>query len=306
MSYVLYDGENREKWLESRKLGVCASEVPILFGEGYGDSSILNLYLAKTGDAPQIEETEVMKLGRRLESATIEEVAERAGLGEHGAGWCRNKALFGNYDHPFMFATPDGVTSAEEPIEVKNICHGLDDSEWDGTIPPKFMLQVQAQIAVLGANRGLFGALLLGGKIVWDWIPRDNETIALIDCRVREFWARVLMDDPPSPGGTRSDRNAALKIAETLKPVELFESEVNGILDTWEKAKAQEDSAKLALGIAEAKRKAAENELILRMGGASKACTVSGWKFEKTTTQRNGYTVEPTTITGFRVKPPRV
>lgn len=303
---IVCDGRDRDEWIRARRNAVCASEVPILFGCGYAGTSLRKLYLEKIGEPTEAtEETEGMKLGKRLESSILDELAERAELGQYQDEWYGNHALLCNSEHHFLFATPDGMTRAGEPIEVKNICNRLNDEDWDGTIPRRFMIQVQSQIAVCGAERGLFGALLFGGKLVWSWIYRDDELIAEIKRRVSDFWSLVENREPPASEGNDSSRKASLAIAETLSPVELFEGDIQHLLVAWEQAKSDESSAKNSLKHSESWRKSVEDELIVRMGSATKARTVTGWEFEKTTTNKREYMVKATTIHGFRVKPPK-
>ncbi len=303
---VICDGSNRDEWLAARNIGVGASEVPILFGCGYGDSSVIDLYLRKTStDAAPIEENEGMGWGNRLQDAILNELAERADLGPRGDEWCGNKALIHNVLYPQLVCTPDGITSSDEPIEAKNVCMRIDEGDWDGRIPERFNLQCQSQIAVCGSDRCLFGALLFGGRLVWDWIPRNDELIAEIDERTREFWWHVANGVPPKPDGSKASRDAARAIAMRSDPVEVFESELDDILDQWKALKVEESRAKESAESAEKQRRALEDQIILKMGSANEAFTKTGWAFRKRVTNRAGYTVEPKTIETFDVRQPK-
>ncbi len=304
MARIIHDGLNREQWLKARDIGVGASEVPILFGCGYGDSAQLDLYARKIGaHVPAIEATEGMELGTELEPVIIKLVCARAGLGD---GYQLNKALYASDDHPPLVCTPDAILSTGEPVEVKNICHRIDESEWeDGNIPLKYQLQVQTQVAIMGAKRGLFGALIFGGRIVWTWLDRDDELIADIKERARVFWVHVERREPCAPNGTRSSRLAAVAVANEMPPKELFDSEIQPLVLAYETARSEETYAKRIANDAEQKRKTCEDSIILAMGGATEAVTASGWGFKRTVTKRKASVTKASESHGLKIIAPK-
>jgi len=300
---ILHDGTDREAWLDARHAGVGASEVPILFGCGYGDSAQLDLYARKIGSSvPKFEADEGMDLGTLLEPVIVAEVARRAGI---GSAYAPNKALIANPDYPHLVCTPDTLTDSGEPVEVKNICHRIDESEWLDGIPFKYQLQLQSQIAVCEAKRGLFGAMLFGGRIVWTWLDRDDELIVDINHRVGVFWGHVERREPCAPNGTRSSRQAAVAIASELPPKELFDGDMDQAVLDYESAKSDEAYAKRVASAAEQKRKTCEDSIILAMGGAQKAVTTSGWQFIRTVTKRKASTTKASESHGLKVLAPK-
>lgn len=305
---VLQDGRDREAWKLARNQGVGASEVPILFNCGYAESSKLDLYARKI-DAeglPPFEETEPIQWGRLLEDPIITELAKRAELGPINEGWQPNKCLLENAAYPHLVATPDGLTSNMEPLEVKNICHMPHKEEWDdGEIPLKYQLQLQSQIAITGASRGIFGALMFGGRLVWNWFDRDDILIVEIRRRVIDFWGHVERRDPPESNGSGSAHDAAFALAETTHPTELFHGEIQDYLDQWETYTAVEKRLNKELKEAKASRKSAEDALTLKMGSAKLAITSTGWSFEKTESVRAGYTVKPSKSLKLDITPPK-
>jgi predicted phage-related endonuclease len=298
MTFVIHDGSDREAWKIARRYGVGASEVPILFGCGYGDSSELRLFAEKTGlDVSPFEETEGMRMGRRLEGPIVEEVCDRAVV----VTWERNAKLYGSDELPFACCTPDGLIESLEPIEVKNICHHLEEGEWEGSIPLRYMLQIQTQIAIMGAKRGLFGALIFGGRIVWDWIDRDEAMINDIRSRVARFWRRVQENDPPSSNGTRDARDAAFKLAEKAQPKEVFDGEIKPYLLDWESIKQAEKVAKAQAKQCEEKRRSIEDTLAQMMGANDAVFTSSGVEIRKTRQERKGGYTKPSVVLGLKI-----
>lgn len=301
MTYrIIHDGQDREAWKLARDIGVGASEVPILFGCGYGDSSELRLFAQKRGLlVKQTEVSEGMRLGHRFEPAIMDETCARAGVSPEE--YRHNRALLASDDLPYCVATPDGITSSGEPIEVKNICYHIDDEDWEGGVPLKYRLQMQTQIGITVASRGLFGACLFGSRVVWDWVDRDDVLIAEINRRTKLFWRRVLDNDPPESNGTSDARNAAMRIAEKLPAVELFDGEIGDILLGIESAKSAERKASADAKRHKEARCALEDSLLLRMGSAERAVTASGVTIVKTKTTRSGYTVKPSVSEGVKI-----
>lgn len=302
MTYrIINDGSDRAQWLEARNIGIGASEIPILFGCGYGDSAQLDLYARKIGaNLPKVEANEGMNLGSELEPTIVRLACQRAEV-----SWALNRALLSNDGSPPLVCTPDAITTDGEPVEVKNICHRVDESEWeDGNIPIRYQLQLQTQIEIMEAKRGLFGALIFGGRIVWTWLDRDDELIREIHERASIFWGHVMRREPCAPNGTKSSRQAAVAVAETLPPKELFDEDMLPIVVELERAKADEAFARKNLAALESKRKIIEDSIILSMGSSMAAATNSGWHFKRTITKRKGGFTKPSESHGLKVIAP--
>jgi len=303
---VLHDGKDRDAWINARDAGVGASEVPILLDCGYSESSKLDLYARKIGTEglKPFDETESIQWGRLLEDPIITELAKRAELDPEE--WGKNRCLLGNPAFPYLIATPDGLTSDMEPIEVKAIGHMPHREEWeDGNIPRKYLIQHQCQMAVCGAKRGLFGALLFGSKLVWDWFERDDKLIAEIRTKVIDFWGLVESRTPPESNGSDTAHDAAFALAATIPPKELFIGEISEHLERWETFASEEKRLNKAIKEAKASRKSIEDALTLKMGSAKVAITNTGWSFEKTESFRAGYSVKPSSSKKLEITPPK-
>jgi putative phage-type endonuclease len=299
---IVCNTADREAWLAHRGTGVGASEIPILLGESEWGSN-LEMYYQKRGELPEQirEQNEAMLWGLLLEAAIVKELSGRAGvlLLDSPA------RLLRSIEHQWAIATPDALTVEGEPVEVKNLSHGFSADEWAEQIPEKYLLQCQHQMLVTGAQRCLFGALLWGSKLVWEWVPRDEVRIRRIVKVGAEFWDCVESGEPPRSDGHPNARKALAQQATDDEPVELYESEVGDLLSEYESAKVAQEQADAAAKKAKRQADAAKDELAKALGAHRSGVTSSGWTLRWKATERRGYTVEPTTIQQFEIKPPK-
>lgn len=285
------------EWHAARRLSIGASEIAIVLGESPWRSR-LDLYYEKTSDQPrEHEDSEHMLWGRLLEGAILDEVARRAGVEVTLRGPSLRSVA-----HPWATATPDGLTAAGEPVEVKNLSGGYDADDWDAGIPRHYYLQCQHQMMVTGARRCLFAALVWGRKLVWEWVPRDDDEIRRIVVAGSEFWRRVTELDEPPPDGHPRERGALAARATEDAEVELYVDDVEPYLFEWESFKAQQRDLEKELKETKAKVASCENQIAQAMGPAQRAFCASGWTFRWKRTPRKGYTVEPTVVTTFEIK----
>lgn len=296
--------DDESKWLEMRKLGIGASEIAVVLGASSWESN-LELYYRKLPDAPvenDNEDTgsEWLQWGRLLEDAIRAELCERAGV-----SLTKRNTLFRSTLHPWALATPDGLTVDGEPVETKNISYGYDPEEWALSIPEKYLLQCQQQMLVLGADRCLFGALLWGSRLIWEWVPRDEHMIRRIIAGGERFWGHVQRQDPPLSDGHPGARRALGARATVANSVELFEPEIEDDLRVWkEKSKALAD-ARAEVRRLERHRDEAADHIAQKMGAYRNGHTVTGWQFRWETQRRRGYTVEATQFEQFKINPPK-
>lgn len=266
-------------------------------------ASILELYYAKTGEyEPEGNATddEWLLWGRRLEGEIRAELCQRAGVeimltGPH----------LRSLSHRWALATPDSLLTTEEPVEAKNISWGYNPEEWAESIPEKYYLQCQQQILVTGAQRCLFGALLWGSRLIWEWIPRDETTIARIIKAGSEFWRRVEARDPPLSDGHPGARKVLGRLAVVEHDVELFEGDIEQHLIDWRDADTELSRVRKHERAEKAKRDAAMDAIAQRMGSHRRAFTATGWAFRWESVRRNGYTVEPNEYEQFRINAPK-
>lgn len=301
--YVVLGSSEDDDWADRRHQGIGASEIAVVMGESQWQS-ILELYYKKTGEwEPEDEpENEWLFWGKALEDVIQHELASRAGA-RIDANMIQPHLR--STVHRWALATPDAMTVAGEPIEAKNVSWGYDAEEWAERIPEKYYLQTQQQMLVTGASRCLFGALLWGSKLIWEWVPRDETTIARVVKAGAEFWSRVERRDPPLSDGHPGARHVLGKFATVENEVELFEPEIEEMLSCWQNTNADLKGLRAQVRKLEKQRDAAMDVVAQKMGSYRRAFTATGWSFRWETENRRGFTVEPKQTEKFKIKAPK-
>jgi len=295
-------GDSREAWLERRRSGVGASEVAILIGaSGWG--SILGLYYSKLEESDPDDNDdpeEYLQWGNLLQDAILGELAKRAGV-----KIAAREPHLRSTEHTWMLATPDAVTADGEPMECKNISYGYDQEDWDVGIPEKYFLQCQQQMAVTNAKRCLFGVLLWGSRMIWEWVPRDEATIAKIVKAGSAFWKRVLDREEPPADGHPEGRKILARLAIVESPLELFEPDVGDLLDEWQRFDTELANVRQKERQAKRCRDAAADQIAQAMGEHRQAYTATGWSMRWKTTNKAGHTVKPSIVNTLEIKAPK-
>lgn len=194
--------EDRDAWLATRRQHIGASDSPIILGLTSWSSRV-RLYAEKIGELVSDKASEMMEMGRRMEPVIAAMVCEDLGF-EHS--YQMEGRLLASTVHPFLSCTLDASITHPEtgewiPFEVKNSSRYED---WSEGPPDRYFVQVQHQLAVTGARRGLLGVLISGWQLRWAWIERDDAFIAgTLLPELREFWRHV--EDRTCPPVDASD-----------------------------------------------------------------------------------------------------
>lgn len=147
---IMIHSSDREAWLKARQGYICASEVAAVLGESEWMTRE-QIIQEKIGLAEPFAGDE------RTENALALEcwVAARS---EPKYGWklTPHGALVVDPECPCLAATPDFVNESGEPVQVKvTSVKPYEDVKKHGGAPPLYyQLQVMAEMAVLGKERG--------------------------------------------------------------------------------------------------------------------------------------------------------
>ena len=295
------DSHDRETWLSYRATGIGASEIAGVLGASSWESP-LTVYRGKVEPPPHRDDEEWMQWGLLLEPAIRAELGRRAGVtfDAERSGW-----MLRSVEHPWATATPDEVTVDGEPCEVKNLAWGYDPEEWENGIPEKYRLQCQHQLLVTGARRCLFGALLHGQRLVWEWIERDEETIRRITIAGAEMWRRIQEHDEPPSDGHPKDRELLARAAHDADAVEVSRLDADPLVEEWLDAKEARAKADAEAKAAKQRVEAAENRIAQLLGKAKAGHTYDGWVFEWGTYRRKAFMQPAIEKPQFKIKEPK-
>lgn len=185
--------QQRAAWLAQRRTGIGGSDVAGILGLSRWTTP-LQVYLDKTGQAPESEDNDAMRWGRYLEPVIRQAYADRTG---------RTVRLMEMIRHPmrdYMIANIDGFTDDGRLLEVKTARTAQDWGE-PGTdeIPMPYMLQVQHYLEVTGFEFADVAVLIGGSDFRIYEIGLDMELVRMIVDAEAEFWRRVTERDPPDP-----------------------------------------------------------------------------------------------------------
>ncbi|MED0680553.1 YqaJ viral recombinase family protein [Aneurinibacillus thermoaerophilus] len=228
---------SHREWLAWRRRGITGSDVGAICGvDPY--RSALAVYLEKTGQMAESEDTEAMHFGRMMEEVVAEEFSRRTGYKLQP----RNAILqhpekewvIGNIDRLIIDAERgNGVLEIKTASEYAR-------KEWeDGNVPEAYQLQLQWYLYITGLTWGAFAVLIGGNTFRHQVVARDDELIALSFRICEHFWHHhVLAGVPPLSDG--SEATAALlaniypegEVDSTL----ILPDEAEELIAQWEKA----------------------------------------------------------------------
>lgn len=286
--------EDRAEWIKARGTGIGSSDAPVILGLSKWKSPV-SLYYEKRGlREPTRGENEYMEWGLELEPAIIKgyqrvtgRIVESAGelLADLGAEQLTNSryTIARDASLPYLIASPDsgvvrvssGTPASEEfvlppvldrpgVLEVKNVDVSKGKLWDDAQEPPvEYIVQVQHQLMVTGAEWGSIAALVGGNRFLWADVKRDDDLIAMIRKLEVEFWQACLNGEAPPIDGSNSTKEllARLYPKDTGEVVTLPEEALE-----WDRELRR---AQAALKAAKAQQQEAQNKIRAAIGNAS-------------------------------------
>ena len=272
--------------LERRRGFVGASETVLLFGlPAFGNKTIGDLWFEKKyGIEKSSGGNASTKLGLRLESAVLEAAEERLGSP------IVDRQIWLTRD--FNGATLDGRVDSRTIVEAKTsgllgpstlAQWGEDDSD---DIPDGYLLQVQAQLLVSGAELAYLAALIGGRGFAMFRVAPQADLQAAIAAKATAFIASLAGEvAPPEPPQL-----------DTLKRIRRQPSKVVTIDDDL---KERFDEAKSNAKIADETKERIQREVLAAMGDAEGGMCSSG--MFTYLAQTNHYPAKAASETTFRV-----
>jgi putative phage-type endonuclease len=204
-------------WLDFRQNGIGASEIGTLLGLNPYKSKI-ELFYQKLGVIPQMqEENVVMFYGNRLEdfvasmweyySGTPESIVENFNKQEKQRHAKSVSGYILNSDYPEMFFSPDRLIVSKDTdkviynnklvaknitgiLEIKTIS-GFASKQWEGGIPPSYIIQVTAYMIGLEQQYAEIALFEDGRKFNVLPVHRNEALVEKILSEVQDFTDRV-------------------------------------------------------------------------------------------------------------------
>lgn len=244
--------------------GIGASEISAICGMN-PFASPWDVWLRKTGQAPEFEGNSFTEWGHRLEPAIRQAYADKTGH----AIEVPPDSLFHQY-HYWARATPDGFVikggARESLVQCKNVGAWVEKS-WKDAPPDYVQLQEQWEMFVTGLTRADVAVLIGGNDFRIYTVHRDDKTIEGLVTLASAFWQSVLDRKQP----VIDDSDACQRHIERMYPrraesVTLnADQDVTARLAEWKK---QSDIAKAA----ERRIKTIKNEVrsVFAEAGASR------------------------------------
>jgi predicted phage-related endonuclease len=281
---VIGHSDNRDEWLELRRSGIGGSDAPAILGLTNW-ASPASVQADKWGLLDEPEEAEHLRWGRRLEAAILGGLGEELGIPISSDG-----RLLRSLEHPFMLCTPDGRCADGVGVQAKNTMLA---AEWQDGPPERVWVQCQHEMFVEGAPERIAAALLLGNRLVWQRVARDEEFIQdVLVPAARDFWKLTEAHEPVNPDGSEHTKRALQKLypqdsGETVALDGHFIDLDNERLGLLEEKK-----------IAEARLREIDNTFRHAMKDATFAALPNGTTFSLKTQTRKAHEVKEST---FRV-----
>lgn len=278
--YKLFTDE--KEWLNERKKSVGGSEIATLFG--------LNKYMSrwqlwhlKAGliEPEDLSNNDAVNRGKFLEPSIAAWVA-------HNEDW----ELLENLGHAFyenpnvrgFSATIDYLAKDEKGvflIEIKTT-NWRTWKDYEEKPSMQWILQLQAQMACSGYDRGCIVVMVDSQKPLVFWFAKHEATIAKLEREIDIFWQSIEDNEPPAKD--YSDKGIPETIKQLCSPEEKAvvdwsqDNRANSLLEEWLKAAAENKESG-------ERKKALEAEIHEKMGDASMVIGLADWKISRTQTK---------------------
>lgn len=252
-------------WHEWRREGIGGSDIAALVGLSRY-ASPTSLYYEKTGLLPDVrEDSERLRIGRRMEPVLADEFHDRTGL------FCMSaQTLWASPDWPVARCTLDGLAYEGDDIDDRAPLGTIEFKTdgrfgWDDGVPPNIRAQCVWQMGVTGLAMSWLVVMFAGFRIQVYEIPFDDDARSdweFMRAVAGEFWRRVEAGEPPPVDEHEATTRALYEIHEPDPTLELDADDYSrDLVDRLRAAKATTKAAK-------ATEEALSNELRAALGDA--------------------------------------
>lgn len=211
--------DNRDHWKQLRSQDITSTEMAALFGLSPYITEFELYHRHLKNEVVDIEETERMKWGTRLESAIAQGVLEDLGWqGRPMKEYIRLDDIRIGASFDWRIQTSKevfdrGMGDESVPadgaddglLEIKNVDALMFRDGWivdeDGNVeaPPHIEIQVQQQMMVSGLKWARIAALVGGNTVAIIERKLDEDVVFSIIEKATKFWERIETQTPPAP-----------------------------------------------------------------------------------------------------------
>jgi putative phage-type endonuclease len=207
----------RQRWLEERRGGIGGSDAATILGVGKWGSP-LEVWLEKTGRAPEREQTEAMWWGAALEDLIARRYSEVT-----GRALLNPRRVMHHADHPEIIGTPDRlVVGGNRGVEVKNVDVHL-AGEWGrpGTdhVPHVYLVQCCHYMGVMNLPLWDVAALFGGNEMRIYTVARDLTFERSMIGKLLRWWNDYVVADRQPPVDASSGDALAIMYPENRMPL---------------------------------------------------------------------------------------
>lgn len=284
------------EWHEHRRRCIGASEVAAILGVPGAYGTALQVWANKRGIdlGEDNDEKEWLHFGLALEPVIADEFQRRSNYVV-----LPEDRQFISTAYPFLgcsldrwFREETAKPDTEDPLDLKNTSVFMRE-EWEGMIPLRYNVQVQAQMAVTGRERAALAVLIGGNQFKWAVIERNQRFIDLMLEKLDKFWQMVQRDIMPEPEAKDNPIIGQILGQEDEGKVIVLSP---GIVKVDERLQQVKEEIK-ALEQEKAKLEATIKKEI---GTAAAGMLPEGGRYSFKTTTRKSYVVQETTFRGLR------
>lgn len=217
--------------------GIGASEIAAVCGMN-PFSGPWDIWLRKTGQAPDIEPGPPIEWGHRLEPAIRQKYADETGA----TMFVPSESLFSKTT-PWARATPDAIVLTLEQlwdylVQVKNVGYWM-GKDWEATPPAYVQLQEQWELYVTELQRADVAVLIAGSDYRAYTVHRDDKMIGDLLEIAADFWRHVENRTPPKLDASEACRDHFTRRLVRAPVVELTADEdAERTIAAWHAAKA--------------------------------------------------------------------
>lgn len=217
--------------------GIGASEIAAIVGMS-PYASPWDVWLRKTGQAPDVETSPEIEWGHRNEPAIRQKYADVTGATLH----VPSESLF-HAEQTWARATPDAIVLTDEGqwshlMQAKNVGY-WPGKDWDAAPPVYVQLQELWEMHVTRLARADIAALIAGSRYVCYTVHRDDRMIADLVDIATDFWRRVETRTAPRIDDSDACRDHFTRRLLKAPAVELAADEdLEKVIAQWRRARA--------------------------------------------------------------------